>query len=135
MQAKAQCGGRGAPQTLRAASPTRAPSAGEPRKSADLLHSSPTLSSHPNPRAEGKGLYHPESAPGKQLRLRPGAGLGWVGGGGCARALVASASSESPSEPPLTLPSGLGHDGHPCHLPSGVLLPHLYKLGLPLNGI
>lgn len=31
----------------------------------------------PEPQAEGRGLYHPESAPGKHPRLGPAACLGW----------------------------------------------------------
>ena len=77
----------GVPQTTgRSPSPTLTPRDAEQRKSADLLQSSPTLSSHLNPRGQREGSISPRVGPWKASQARTGAGLGWAGGRGGSQA-------------------------------------------------
>lgn len=79
--------GGGVPQTSgRSPSPTLTPRDAEQRKSADLLQSSPTLSSHLNPRGQREGSISPRVGPWKASQARTGAGLGWAGGRGGSQA-------------------------------------------------
>lgn len=131
----------GSLQTLRgppSLPPVLPPPDGELRKPTDLLHSSPTLSYSLPTLKPRKGSVSSGVCPweASEPQTWDRSGMGWgMGEGNFLVRFHSPAQKAHVSQRPLILPSGLGEDGHPCHVPSGVLLAYLYKVALPLSGV